>query len=348
MNTDTIYIKRCIELAKLGIGKTSPNPIVGAVLVYQNNIISEGYYEYFGGPHAEVNCINKVAAVNQHLIPLSTLYVSLEPCCIFGKTPPCTQLIIQHQIKHVVIGCMDANTLINGKGIAQLQAVGVTVEVGVLKEECMALNEPFFYNQHTQLPYTILKWAQTNDEYIATTGNRVFISNDYTNRWVHQLRNECDGIMVGTHTVLKDNPQLNVRLEGHQKITRIIIDKQLVIPNSFHIYNKQEPTIILNCKKQGLENDIEFIKLHDDDSFLIKALHQLYQKNIGKLLVEGGGKLLQSFIDKGFWNKCYTITNQSLFLRSGVKAPTLHQHQKMGEWSMLSDKIDIYQKQLAS
>ncbi len=348
MSTPDIYMKRCIELATLGIGKASPNPIVGAVLVYQDQIIGEGYYEYFGGSHAEVNCINNVAVENQQLIASATLYVSLEPCCIFGKTPPCTQFLIQHQIKHVVIGCMDSNSRINGKGIAQLQAVGIRVDVDVLKQECLALNESFFYNQATQMPYVILKWAQTNDGYIASTGDRVFISNDYTNKWVHQLRSECDGIMVGTQTVLKDNPQLNVRLAGHQKITRIIIDKQLVIPTSFHIYNGQEPTLILNCIKQGTENGIEFIQLQNDDDFLQNALQQLYQRNIGKLLVEGGPQLLQSFISKGFWNKCFAITNQSLFLRSGVKAPSLHQHEKMGEWSIVSDKIDMYQKQLTS
>jgi diaminohydroxyphosphoribosylaminopyrimidine deaminase / 5-amino-6-(5-phosphoribosylamino)uracil reductase len=349
MNQDQIYMQRCLELAKLGLGKASPNPIVGAVLVHENNIIGEGYYAHFGGPHAEVNCINSVKQENIEKIKDATLYVSLEPCCIFGKTPPCTALIIKNEIKHVVIGCKDVNSSINGKGIQQLKNAGIKVDINVLEASSSATNTPFFYNQLTKLPYVILKWAQTQNGFIANSNQeRLLISNAYTNKWMHQLRYECDAILVGTQTVLKDNPHLNTRLVSQKKITRIIIDKQLLIPITYHIYDSAQPTIILNCVKEGIENGIEFIQLRNDADFLNNALVKLYQKNIGRLLVEGGAVLLQSFIDKGFWNKCYQITNQSLFLLSGLVAPLLEQHQKIDELRILSDKIDIYTKQIAS
>ena len=238
-------MQRCLDLAILGAGSVSPNPMVGAVLVYNYRIIGEGYHKKYGEAHAEVNCINSVADDDKKYIPYSTLYVSLEPCAHYGKTPPCANLIIQHKIKKVVIGCRDAFEKVNGKGIELLQNAGIQVVSGVLEKECIDLNKRFFVFNNKKRPYIILKWAQTNNGIIGNKSEeRLLITNEITNLKVHKWRSEESAILVGYNTAMKDNPKLDVRHWNNSSILRLIIDKELSIPQTHHIYNNEHKTVM--------------------------------------------------------------------------------------------------------
>jgi diaminohydroxyphosphoribosylaminopyrimidine deaminase/5-amino-6-(5-phosphoribosylamino)uracil reductase len=244
------YMRRCIELAQNGAGYVAPNPMVGAVLVHEDRIIGEGFHQHYGGPHAEVNCINSVSEEDRNLITRSTLYVSLEPCAHQGKTPPCADLIIVNKISEVVIGCRDPFKEVNGKGIEKLKGAGVNVIYGVLESECQQLNKRFFtfYTQHR--PYIILKWAETADRKIAANGTeRLFISNEQTNRLVHKWRSEEASILVGTNTALLDDPELNTRYWNGPSPIRLIVDMGLSLPSSLKIFNGKQRTIIFNTVK---------------------------------------------------------------------------------------------------
>src|SRR5690348_3772405 len=281
-------MSRCIQLAKLGAGNVAPNPMVGGVLVYENKIIGEGYHQRFGEAHAEVNCINNVAEENKSLIEKSTMYVSLEPCAHHGKTPPCSDLIIQKKIKKVIVGCQDIFKEVAGKGIEKLENAGVEVITGVLEHECRDLNRRFFTFHQKQRPYIILKWAQSANGKIGSDGDeRILISNNYSNRLVHKWRSEEAAILVGTNTVLKDNPSLTTRLWKGNNPVRIVIDKELKIPPSSKIFNEQAETLIFNLSKSSATKNIRFIKL-DNENFLKELLDWLYKNNIQSVLVEGG------------------------------------------------------------
>lgn len=335
-------MNRCIQLALSGAGNVAPNPMVGALLVYEDRIIGEGYHKKYGEAHAEVNCIKQVKEADQPLIEKSTLYVSLEPCSHFGKTPPCTDLIIQQKIKKVVIGCEDIFKEVAGKGIKKLQQAGVEVIAGVLGEKCKALNKRFFTFYGKFRPYIILKWAQSINGKIGSWGNnRVPISNEYSNRLVHKWRSEEAGILVGTNTALQDDPLLTTRIWNGKNPIRIVIDKQLQLPATLQIFNREARTLIFNSLENSSKENLEFIKL-DDNNFLGQLIHSLFELNIQSIIVEGGTKTLQSFIDKGWWDEARVITNKEMVIENGISAPEMKDFTIEKNEELFSDLINYY------
>lgn len=345
LTTDEKYMSRCIQLAQLGLGSVAPNPMVGALLVYKDRIIGEGYHKKYGEWHAEVNCINSVDQENRSLIEKSTMYVSLEPCSHYGKTPPCVDLILKNKIGKVVIGCQDTYKEVAGRGIQKLREAGVNVIVGVLEKECIHLNKKFFTFHQKKRPYIILKWAQTADRKIGTNSERILISNDYSNRLVHKWRSEEAAIMVGTRTALKDNPSLTTRLWKGKNPVRIVPDRDLKLPQDLKLFNQESNTIVINNIKNSVEQNIQYIKIEQND-FLDKALDLLYDLNIQSILVEGGSKTLQSFIDAGLWDEARIITNKKMSIGNGINAPDLKNGQLISEETYESDHI-CYFKNLA-
>ena len=343
MRDDEKYMSRCIQLAKSGAGNVAPNPMVGAVLVYENEIISEGYHQKYGEAHAEVNCINNIDEKNNSLIEKSTMYVSLEPCAHHGKTPPCADLIIKNKIKKVIIGCQDIYKEVAGKGIEKLRNAGIEVVTGVLENECKALNKRFFTFHQKQRPYIILKWAQSVNGKIGSHNNeRILISNDYSNRLVHKWRSEEAAILIGTNTALKDNPSLTTRLWKGKNAVRIVIDKNLRLPLSLKIFNTETETIIFNFIKNTFEKNLHFIKLNTKD-FIKEMLHSLYENNIQSVLIEGGANTLQSFIDAGLWNEARIITSEKIILENGISAPEMKNFSFIKQEKYFNDRIDYYQ-----
>jgi len=347
LTNDEKYIYRCLQLATMGAGYVAPNPMVGAVLVFDDRIIGEGFHQQYGQAHAEVNCINSVAEENEQFIEKSTLYVSLEPCAHFGKTPPCADLIIKNNIPKVVIGCRDSYVAVNGKGIEKLTAAGVDVTVGVLEDEALALNKRFFTFHQQQRPYIILKWAQSNDEKIATTANeRIFISNACSNLMVHQWRSEEAAIMVGTNTALKDNPALTTRLVTGNNPVRLVIDMDLKLPASLQLFDGVVKTFVFNAVKQQEDEMLSFYKVNKKEKIIPQVLSVLYQQKIQSVLIEGGAKLLQSFIDENLWDEARVITNVEMVIGKGIDAPVLANKKLMKKEISGTDKIEYFFKQL--
>ena len=338
-----LYMQRCLDLALKGIGNVAPNPMVGAVLVYEDRIIGEGWHQQFGGPHAEVNCINSVAEADRNLISQSTLYVSLEPCNHFGKTPPCTELIIQSQIKKVVIACTDPFEKVNGAGIKKLVDNGIEVITGILEQEALLLNKKFFNFHLYQRPYVILKWAQSADGYIALTkGKPVKISNEITDKLVHKWRSEESAIIVGTNTVINDNPALTTRNWTGRSPLRIFIDKRLSIDANYNILDNNTDTLILNLVKNEKVGVNEFVLIHDETKIIEELLQLLYKKGVQSLIVEGGSRLLQSFIDSNFWDETRIIKNTELLLQEGLPSPTLKNNVRFKQEWVGKDAINYY------
>jgi diaminohydroxyphosphoribosylaminopyrimidine deaminase/5-amino-6-(5-phosphoribosylamino)uracil reductase len=334
---------RCIQLAKLGSGYVAPNPMVGAVLVYEERIIGEGYHKEYGQAHAEVNCINSISEKDRYMISASTLYVSLEPCTHYGKTPPCSTLIIHERIQKVVIGCRDPFKEVAGKGIEQLQNAGIDITVGILENECKELNKRFltFHTQHR--PYIILKWAQTANGKIAElTDKRLLITNEFTNRIVHKWRSEEMGILVGTNTAQLDNPELNNRLWNGRSPVRLIVDMHLRLSHSLKIFNQQQPTIIFNALRHGENENVTYYQVTEDVGIVHQILNACYQANIQSIIVEGGAKLLQSFIDGGLWDEARIITNKMLHVEHGLSAPELSNYDFSYGEDIFSDRISYY------
>ncbi|MFY8126797.1 MAG: bifunctional diaminohydroxyphosphoribosylaminopyrimidine deaminase/5-amino-6-(5-phosphoribosylamino)uracil reductase RibD [Chitinophagaceae bacterium] len=336
------YMHRCLQLATLGKGFVSPNPMVGAVLVYDHEIIGEGYHMQFGQAHAEVNCINSVAPMHQHLIKESTLYVSLEPCNHFGKTPPCSHLIVEQKIKQVVVGCIDTFNKVNGTGIAYLKQHGVDVITNVLEYECRAINKYFFYYNTNKLPYIILKFAETADGIIGNFSNeRLLISNPITNILVDAWRQEVDAIFVGKNTVIKDNPTLITKHHSKRKQVRMFVDDDLEVGEASKMYNDKAETFVFNLQKTTSVNNIHFVQY--SKSHLYKAFIELcYKQGIQSVLIEGGTKILQFFIDNNWFNECRVITNSSTFNSNGIKSPVLKNHDLIQKISVQNDTISIY------
>lgn len=339
---------RCLELASLGSGYVSPNPMVGAVLVYNGHIIGEGYHQQYGQAHAEVNCINSVKQKDRELISKSTLYVSLEPCAHFGKTPPCADLIIKHKIYKCVIGCRDPFKEVDGKGIEKLLAAGVDTEVGVLENECKQLNKRFFTFHTKHRPYIILKWAQTADE-MMSSGNekRLLISNEYSNRLVHKWRSEEASIVVGTNTALLDDPELTTRLWAGPSPVRLVLDMNLRLPSSLKIFNNAARTIIFNSVKQEEKANMLYYQLNKEDNVIHQMMNALYGLKIQSILVEGGAELLQSFIAESLWDEARVISNTQLAFNDspnvyGIQAPLLQGGIKENEIKLESDSIAIF------
>lgn len=336
-------MNRCLQLAQLGAGYVAPNPMVGAVLVYNDIIIGEGYHQKFGEPHAEVNCIKSVAAQHQALIKESTLYVSLEPCSHFGKTAPCTNLIIDQQIPEVIIACRDPFEKVNGHGIALLKNAGIRVTEGVLKNEANKLNKRFFTFHQKKRPYVFLKWAQSRDGFIAGENFEAFkISNDFTNRFTHHMRSTEAAIMVGSTTARQDNPSLTTRYWPGKNPVRIVIDKQLQLPMDAALFAGNATSIILNNRKQEVAGPVHFIKLDEKENLLPALMSELYLKNINSMIVEGGSILLQSFIEEGLWDEAVVITNQTLTIQKGIAALILPADKLVEKFQLLSDEIKLY------
>jgi len=354
MTIDEQYMQRCIELARKGAGLVAPNPMVGAVLVHNNEIIGEGWHQQYGEAHAEVNCIRNAEENGfAHLIAKSTIYVSLEPCAHFGKTPPCSDLIIKNKIPKVVIGCRDPFKEVDGKGIEKLKAAGVEVIVDVLKDECIELNKRFFTFHQQKRPYVILKWAQTKNGMIAplnppgrgtsdSAHERLLISNEFTNRLVHQWRSEEASILVGTNTALLDDPQLTNRYWPGKQPIRLVLDKQLRLPNTLKLFNDGEKTIIFNSIRNGEEENVQYYQLHNNDDTIPALLNGLYKLKLNSVIVEGGAKLLQSFIAAGLWDEARIITNEQLTVEDGLAASQLINSLQTEQQIMGTDLIVFY------
>ncbi len=323
---DKIIMRRCIELAKMGMGYVAPNPMVGSVIVHNNKIIGEGYHKKYGEAHAEVNAINSV--INKSLLTESTIYVTLEPCAHFGKTPPCADLIIKHKIPNIVIGMKDPFAKVNGLGIEKLKNAGCSVKVGILENECKILNKPFITFHEKQRPYIILKWAQTLDGFIDKERDKNskqlpnWITDEVCRAMVHKWRAESQGIMAGPNTIITDNPKLNVRSwKGNQPI-RLIIDRYLRLPQELHIFDKSQETWVFNTKKDDKNDNLYHIKI-SENGFIEKIFSYLHTKNIQSVFVEGGGLIHQTLINSDLWDEARIFTGNVSF-KNGVKAPKIN------------------------
>ena len=307
------YIKRCIQLAKNGLPAAMPNPSVGAVIVFENTIIGEGYTSAYGGNHAEVNAILSVK--NKELLSKSTIYVSLEPCSHFGKTPPCSDLIINYKIPNVVIGTVDSNSKVAGQGIKKLMEAGAHVTVGILEDECRASNKRFFTFHEKKRPYIILKWAESEDGFIAPSSKKeqkpVWITNKYSRQLVHKWRSEEAAILVGTQTVVVDNPKLDVRDWAGKNPTRIVLDKNNRIPKESYIFDNRQKTVLIS------DSILNF-----SENVAPQVVHFLFENNLQSVIIEGGRQTLQTFIDANLWDEARVFRGTTLF-SSGTKAPII-------------------------
>lgn len=331
MTVHETYIKRCLEIAKNGLGSSRPNPMVGSVIVSNNQIIGEGYTSAYGGNHAEVNAVNSVK--DQSLLKQATIYVTLEPCSHFGKTPPCSDLLIKHQIPNVVIGCVDDNPQVAGKGIEKLKNAGCHVTVGVLENECREHHKRFFTFHNKKRPFVILKWAETMDGFIAPESKKnqepVWITNENSRQLVHKWRAEEQAILVGTNTVLQDNPSLTTRDYIGGSPIRIVIDKEHKLTKDYSVFNNEAKTIIIS------KNEIDF-----DKNVAQQICNLLYKNNINSVIIEGGSKTLQTFIDENLWDEARVFTGAMQF-NSGVKAPKFS-GRLISEQYILNDILKIY------
>jgi diaminohydroxyphosphoribosylaminopyrimidine deaminase/5-amino-6-(5-phosphoribosylamino)uracil reductase len=334
---------RCLELALLGAGHTSPNPMVGAVLIYEGRVIGEGYHQQYGQAHAEVNCLASVREEDRPFIEQSTLYVSLEPCAHHGKTPPCANLIIEKKIPSVVVGCRDPFPQVNGKGIERLLAAGVKVDLGMLEKECIRLNKRFFTFHLLHRPYFLLKWAQSaNGRISAGHDNRVSISNEYTNKLVHKWRSEEAAILVGTRTALWDDPALTVRLWNGPNPVRLVIDQELRLPESLRVFDRQVRTIIFNRLRHEEQENLLYYQLTEDGSLIHQLSVALFHLKIQSVLVEGGAALIQSFIDEEYWDEARVIVNRELQIPEGLASPVFKKSQFLYAETLFSDTISYY------
>ncbi|WP_405568396.1 bifunctional diaminohydroxyphosphoribosylaminopyrimidine deaminase/5-amino-6-(5-phosphoribosylamino)uracil reductase RibD [Polaribacter sp. Asnod6-C07] len=336
-----IYIKRCLQIAKNGIGTTRPNPSVGALIVLNNKIIAEGFTSKYGKSHAEVNAVNAVN--DKSVLRDATIYVTLEPCSHFGKTPPCADLLAKHKFKNVVIGCKDTNDLVAGKGIERIQKAGINVIIGVLEDECREHHKRFFTVQDKKRPYIILKWAETKDGFVAPLEKDsqapVWISNKYSQQIVHKLRAKEHAILVGTNTVIADNPKLNVRTWSGNNPIRIVLDKNLRIPKEANIYDKSVKTIILcdvkslALKKSDFINNVSLIDETKEHQLVFESINfnqnlaqeicdVLQKHKIQSVIIEGGTQTLQTFIDANLWDEAKVFIGDNTF-KTGIKSPIL-------------------------
>ncbi|WP_274476483.1 bifunctional diaminohydroxyphosphoribosylaminopyrimidine deaminase/5-amino-6-(5-phosphoribosylamino)uracil reductase RibD [Mangrovimonas aestuarii] len=331
MNIHEFYIKRCIEIAKNGLGSTRPNPMVGSVIVHKDKIIGEGFTSSYGGNHAEVNAIASVKDAT--LLKDATIYVTLEPCSHYGKTPPCSDLIIRSGIKTVVIGCLDDNPLVAGKGVEKLKKSGCEVIVGVLELDCKEHHKRFFTLHNKKRPYVILKWAQSEDGFIApeirNEQKPVWITNTYSRQLVHKWRTEEHSILVGTNTVLQDNPTLTARDWTGNHLTRIVIDRKGKLSKSLNIFNNKAKTIHIT------EKDIDF-----DKPLAKQVCDILFKHQINSVIIEGGTKTLQHFINEDIWDEARIFTGKVSF-HKGTLAPKFDGN-LLNETKILDDTLKVY------
>lgn len=345
--TDELYMQRCLELAIIGMGSVSPNPLVGCVIVSGDKIIGEGYHAKFGEAHAEVNAVRAVienygdqAAA---LLANATAYVNLEPCAHFGKTPPCADLLIRHQLKKVVIGNKDPFDSVDGKGMQKLRDAGIEVVSGVLEQECSQLNRRFFTRIHKQRPYIVLKWATTADGYFAPKNSiQEWISGPLARKIVHKWRTEEDAILVGRLTAMIDNPELSAReWEGRDPL-RVVIDRHLQVPGSHHIYNDRAKTVIFNEQKTEVHSNIHYIQMEDMQYYLPqKIAFQLYLMDIQSVIIEGGAAILNQFIHAGLWDEARVFSSDKIW-REGTPSPYVN-GLIIDQLNIGNDKLTVFQ-----
>lgn len=315
------YMRRALQLAEHGKGRTKSNPLVGAVIVHNDRIIGEGYHEFYGGPHAEVNAINAVE--NKALLSESTIYVTLEPCAHHGKTPPCSDLLIQHRLKTVVVGTRDPFIEVNGKGIEKLKSAGIEVIEDVLKDECRELNKRFFHFHMQKRPYIVLKWAQSADGFIDVIRNGNareinWITEPETQVLTHSWRAEEMAILCGWKTIANDNPSLTTRAVKGENPIRIILDPDLKAPADSTVFTDGEKTLVFNKKHNSTKNSIEYIQLFD---FEIESIaKKLYELSITSVIIEGGASTLKRFIESGIYDEIRVLTGTKT-LGNGLSAP---------------------------
>ena len=345
--SDELYMKRCLELAEMGNGQVSPNPLVGCVIVSGGRIIGEGYHKQYGQAHAEVNAVN--AVMDQYgdkaalLLKEATVYVSLEPCAHFGKTPPCADLLIRHRVKKVVIGNRDPFPDVDGKGMGKLLAAGITVVSGVLEEECSFVNRRFFTRIRQNRPYIILKWARTANGYFAPKNSvQQWISGPLSKKLVHKWRTEEDAVLIGKQTAMADNPQLSAREWPGRNPIRVMIDRNLEVPAGSHIYNDHAKTIVLNELKTDVVNNIHYIAMEDMQYYLPqKIAYQLYLMDIQSIIIEGGANILNQFIAAGLWDEA-RVFNSSQSWDTGVYSPQIN-GRITSVTAIDNDQITIYE-----
>lgn len=316
------FMLRALELAALGKGFARPNPVVGCVITHQGRIIGEGWHRQYGGPHAEVKAINAVA--DKSLLPESTVYVTLEPCSHFGKTPPCANLLIEHQVKKVIICNHDPNPLVAGRGIKLLREAGIEVEIGFLAAKGSVLNRRFFTFHEQQRPYVVLKWAQTADGFLAKAGYEPApVSGKLAKKLVHKWRTEEAAILVGTRTAQFDNPKLNVREWNGPDPVRLVIDNNLSLSENLHLFDRSQPTIVYNnLRNEQLHENLQLVRLEPGAGFLPQLLSDLYHRQIQSVLVEGGTFLLEAFIKENLWDEARIFRSPQRF-GDGITAPRL-------------------------
>ena len=347
VNIHQKYILRCIELAKKGLGTTAPNPMVGCVIVHNEKIIGEGFTSPYGGPHAEVNAINSVT--DKWLLKEASLYVTLEPCSHYGKTPPCADLIAKHQLKEVYIGLQDPHDKVAGKGIKKLEDAGCKVTVGILEGECREHHKRFLTFQEKKRPYIILKWAESDDGFLAPDAAErsnnpepFWITNSHSKQLVHQWRSQEHAILAGTNTVLEDNPKLTTRNWAGKDPIRIVLDRDLKIDSSFHVLDASTPTIVLTqvSDKSAYIKGIEYVGVDFSKPLAQQICNVLHQHNITSLIVEGGAKTLQTFLDANLWDEARVFKGAVCF-EKGLPAPKLQgtlQHQE----KIVTDTLSFY------
>lgn len=343
-NIHETYMKRCLQLAKNGLQAAMPNPSVGAVIVHNNYIISEGFTSAYGGNHAEVNAIHSVK--DQSLLKTSTLYVSLEPCSHFGKTPPCSDLIIKHEIPKVVIGTIDPFAKVAGKGVEKLKNAGCEVILSVLEAECIASNKRFFtFHQH-QRPYIILKWAETQDGFIDKIRQKNdpiqpnWITNSFSRQLVHKWRSEEQAILVGTNTAMTDNPKLNTRNWHGKNPVRVVLDKSLRIPESYSLFDQTIKTIVLTEKNRENTENIIFELLDFSQNIATQICAILYKHEIQSVIIEGGKQTLQTFIDANLWDEA-RVFKGNIWFKNGIEAPTFR-GKLQTEQTILDNSLHIF------
>ncbi len=324
INHHNNYMRRCFDIARFGAGFVSPNPMVGAVIVYNDEIIGEGWHQMYGTAHAEVNAVNSVSEENLPNLSKSTMYVSLEPCCIFGKTPPCSNLIIENKIPEVVISCLDSTPGVAGNSVKILRDAGIKVTTGILDEEGKELAA--FRNTFAgkNRPYIILKYAQSADGFISKEGEQTWLTNPYSKRLTHKWRAETDAILVGTNTATIDNPQLNNRFWSGMPPLRLVIDKNMRLDQNLHLFDDEQPTLIMTenaVNVMGFERT-QFVPLDFSENVPEQIVNTLAQGKVTSLIIEGGAHTLQSFIDAGLWDEA-RIFSVGKRLAAGIKAPNL-------------------------
>ncbi|MFA7615692.1 MAG: bifunctional diaminohydroxyphosphoribosylaminopyrimidine deaminase/5-amino-6-(5-phosphoribosylamino)uracil reductase RibD [Weeksellaceae bacterium] len=339
MDFDQLMMKRCIELASNGLGMTYPNPVVGCVIVRNGQIISDGWHQKAGEAHAEVNAVNKIR--DKEILKDCEIYVSLEPCSHFGKTPPCSDMIVRYGFKKVIVGISDPNSKVNGQGIKRIRDAGIEVKVGVLENECAELNKRFFCYHQNKRPYIVLKWAQTADGFMAAENPiQKWITNPYSKQLVHLWRSQEQSVLVGYKTAKVDNPQLNLRLWSGNQPVRVVIDRDLSLDQKLHLFDGSQKTIIFSEKENSSRPDV--VQLKFDENLEESILNELYKSGLQSVIIEGGRKTLDGFINNDLWDEARVFSTAESWA-SGIKAPWVD-GKLIGQKLIGSDRLKIFRK----